>query len=335
MMRQRSLRRQSTMRNGNTPVFSIRSYTPTPRPRRLPSANRLVAETIAAPDDRIAGLRAVLPEPVDRRHEADAPAVAQPEGERHRHPVALHDVPRRHAAERNRVREGVVGVVVVEGHADAAAAAEVSRHPGAQERAPGAEVAALVEIALALVGAGDRDERPPRGVPAPATAPAAGQQRDEREVAAIRLVSNFIASPSVRNGYPAAAAAGCGGRRAGAPLAAEHRHVERRQEHQHQQRPDQQAAHDREGHRPPEHRRRDRDEAEHGRERRERQRPQPRARRADHRIPDVLAFRAVGLDLHHQDHRVLRDHPEQRQDAEDGDEAERPIEQRAAPAPRR
>ena len=34
------------MRNGNTPVFSMRSYTPTPRPRRLPSANRLVPETM-------------------------------------------------------------------------------------------------------------------------------------------------------------------------------------------------------------------------------------------------------------------------------------------------
>ena len=51
------------------------------------------------------------------------------------------------------------------------------------------------------------------------------------------------------------------------------------------------------------------------------------ARRGHDRIPDVLALGAIGLDLHDQDHRVLRDHPEQRQDAEDRDEAERPVEQ--------
>ena len=43
----------------------------------------------------------------------------------------------------------------------------------------------------------------------------------------------------------------------------------------------------------------------------------------DHRIPDALAGVALGLDLIDQDHRVLGDHADQRQDAQDGDEAER------------
>ena len=40
---------------------------------------------------------------------------------------------------------------------------------------------------------------------------------------------------------------------------------------------------------------------------------------------DVLARRALGVDLADQDHRVLGDHAEQREHAENGDEAERPA----------
>ena len=40
-------------------------------------------------------------------------------------------------------------------------------------------------------------------------------------------------------------------------------------------------------------------------------------------LPDVLALRPLGFDLADQDHGVLGDHADQRQDAEDGDEAER------------
>ena len=53
------------------------------------------------------------------------------------------------------------------------------------------------------------------------------------------------------------------------------------------------------------------------------------------RVPDVLALGALGLDLHDQDHRVLGDHADQREDAEDGDEAERPAGDAAARRPRR
>ena len=48
-------------------------------------------------------------------------------------------------------------------------------------------------------------------------------------------------------------------------------------------------------------------------------------RRLDDGVPDARALRPLGLDLADQDHRVLGDHADQRQDAEDGDEAERPA----------
>ena len=47
--------------------------------------------------------------------------------------------------------------------------------------------------------------------------------------------------------------------------------------------------------------------------------------------PDALARRSLGLDLADQDHRVLGDHAEQRQDAEDGDEARAACRTAAAP----
>ena len=47
------------------------------------------------------------------------------------------------------------------------------------------------------------------------------------------------------------------------------------------------------------------------------------SRRLDHRIPRLPALRPLGLDLVDQDHRVAGDHADQREDAEDRDEAER------------
>ena len=47
--------------------------------------------------------------------------------------------------------------------------------------------------------------------------------------------------------------------------------------------------------------------------------------RLDHRVPDALPSRALGLDLVDQDHRVADDHADQRENAEDRDEAERPA----------
>ena len=49
--------------------------------------------------------------------------------------------------------------------------------------------------------------------------------------------------------------------------------------------------------------------------------------RGKDRLENVPAFRAVVLDLHDQDHRVLGNHADQREDAEDGHEAERPVKQ--------
>jgi hypothetical protein len=43
--------------------------------------------------------------------------------------------------------------------------------------------------------------------------------------------------------------------------------------------------------------------------------------RLHHRVQHACPARSLGLDLDDQDHRVLGDHADQRQDAEDGDEA--------------
>ena len=70
---------------------------------------------------------------------------------------------------------------------------------------------------------------------------------------------------------------------------------------------------------------RDRDHAEHGGDRRQHQRPQARAGGADDRVQTPLpAARSVSIWID-QDHRVLGDHADQREDAEDRDEAERPA----------
>ncbi len=161
----------------------------------------------------------------------------------------------------------------------------------------------------------------PGGRSAAATAPTGNAIRvrpgDRRPTAA-------AAAPKRKNACPGHVSAAGG--RSLRRLAVEDGDIERRQEDQRQQRRHHQPAHDGEGHRPPEHRGRDRDQAEHGRDRGQHHRPQARGRGGDHRIPDVLALGAVGLDLDDQDDGVLRDHAEQRQDAEDGDEAERPVE---------
>ncbi len=86
---------------------------------------------------------------------------------------------------------------------------------------------------------------------------------------------------------------------------------------------DQQAAHDGEGHRAPEHGRRDRDQAQHRRDGGQHDRREARAAGVDRRLPHALARGALGLDLSDQDHRVLGDHADQREHAENGDEAER------------
>ena len=46
-------------------------------------------------------------------------------------------------------------------------------------------------------------------------------------------------------------------------------------------------------------------------------------RDSHHRVPDRFAGGPFGLDLVDQDHRVLRNHTDQRQNAEDGNKAER------------
>ena len=45
----------------------------------------------------------------------------------------------------------------------------------------------------------------------------------------------------------------------------------------------------------------------------------------DRGLPHILALRPLGFDLADQDHGILGDHAEQRQNAENGDEAERPA----------
>ena len=48
-------------------------------------------------------------------------------------------------------------------------------------------------------------------------------------------------------------------------------------------------------------------------------------------VPDPFALRPFGIDLTDQDHGILGDHPQQRQNAENGDEAQRPVRIAAAP----
>ena len=63
--------------------------------------------------------------------------------------------------------------------------------------------------------------------------------------------------------------------------------------------------------------------AQHGRQRRQQQRPQPAGRRRDRRLFHRLAGRTFIGDLGDQDHRVLRDHPDQGENTQDRDEAKR------------
>src|SRR5262245_60434376 len=102
--------------------------------------------------------------------------------------------------------------------------------------------------------------------------------------------------------------------------------VQRRKKDQRQQGRDQQSTHDRVGHRSPKYRGCDRDHAEHRRYGGEHDGAEAGHRGLDHRIPYWLAFRTLVFDLIDEDHRIARDHPEQRQNAENGHEPERFLE---------
>src|SRR5262249_13859814 len=104
---------------------------------------------------------------------------------------------------------------------------------------------------------------------------------------------------------------------------AEPRHIQCGQENQREDCPDQQSSHDGEGHRSPKHRRRDRNHAENRRDRRQHDGAKTRAARIDRRLPDVLALTSFSFDLADQDHGVLGDHAEQRQNAQDRNKSER------------
>jgi hypothetical protein len=101
--------------------------------------------------------------------------------------------------------------------------------------------------------------------------------------------------------------------------------VECRQDNKGQNRRHEQTAHDGEGHRPPEHRGRDWNEAKNGRDGGQHDRPEAGNRAFDHRIPQLSALRALGLDLLDENDRIARDHAHQRQNSENCDEAERPA----------
>src|SRR5215831_11656970 len=102
--------------------------------------------------------------------------------------------------------------------------------------------------------------------------------------------------------------------------------VQRGKKDQRQHGRDQQSTHDRVGHRSPKYRGRDRDHAEHRRYGGEHDGAEAGHRGLDHRIPYRLAFRTLIFDLIDEDHRVARDHPEQRQNAENGHKPERFLE---------
>ena len=106
-------------------------------------------------------------------------------------------------------------------------------------------------------------------------------------------------------------------------LPAEPSHIERRQEDQREDCANKKSAHDGEGHRTPEYRWCDRDHPEDRRDCRQHDRAKPRAAGIDRCLPHVLTLTSFGFNLVDQDHCVLRDHPEQRQNTEDGDEPER------------
>jgi len=128
----------------------------------------------------------------------------------------------------------------------------------------------------------------------------------------------------------ACAQAGSGAGPVAAPRASVARgtpRIQRRQEEQRQRRGDDQSAHDRDGHRTPEHAARQRDHREHGGGGRQHDRTEAPHRRFDDRVPRRDPRRAVALDLVDQDHRVADDHAEQREHAELRDEAERRPEQ--------
>src|SRR6516165_10321155 len=102
--------------------------------------------------------------------------------------------------------------------------------------------------------------------------------------------------------------------------------VQRRKEDQRQHGRHQQSTHDRVGHRSPKYRGCDRDHAEHGRYGGEHDGTEAGHRGLHHRIPYRLAFRTLIFDLIDEDHRIPRDHPKQRQNAENGHEPERFLE---------
>src|SRR5271168_4987899 len=104
------------------------------------------------------------------------------------------------------------------------------------------------------------------------------------------------------------------------------RDVERGQEDQRKDGRNRETAHDREGHWPPEYGGCDRYHAEHRRYRREHDRAETGHRSLDHRVPYLFASGPLGLDLVDQDHRITRNHSEQCQYAENGNESERPVE---------
>ena len=79
------------------------------------------------------------------------------------------------------------------------------------------------------------------------------------------------------------------------------------------------------GHRPPEHGRRDRDHAEDGGGGRQQDRPQPVFGGADHRRPGMFAVGDVLVDLGDEDHGIADHHADQRNHAENGNEAHRSM----------
>src|SRR6516162_8881076 len=106
-------------------------------------------------------------------------------------------------------------------------------------------------------------------------------------------------------------------------LSAEPSHIQRRQEDEGQDGRDEQSSHDGKGHRAPKYRWRDRDHAENRRHGCQHDRTEAGTSRIDRRRPNVLSLRALPFDLTDQNHGILGDHSDQRQDAKNSDEAER------------
>src|SRR5262249_55519373 len=111
--------------------------------------------------------------------------------------------------------------------------------------------------------------------------------------------------------------------RSGRFLTAEPGNIECWQKDECQDCPDKQSSHDGEGHRSPENRRGDWNHAETCRDHWQQDRPETCATRVDRCLPNVFALTSFSFDLAYQDHGVLGDHAQQRQDSEDGDESKR------------